>query len=744
MDVADAAVERLEFADALSEKARPDISPVETFPVMKCFLVSVLLLLVLAVACSDPAPTPTPVPVPTATPTATPQPTPTSTPTLVPTPTPDPVPEGFVPFVSQELGISLYYPQQWSITPTGGEGAWLVLQDGEGISRMLLLAEQASAGSLSEQIETIVPFLTPEEGDPRVERTGAVTLDDGSEAQRADILYDVEGGTDVRRVQVTRRGELLYLLVLIAPLTEVERQQETIDTMLASFRSFPPAPYGVLRDSAFTMPLGEPTTLDPAIARETTSHFFVTSLFSGLVRITSDSRVEPDLAERLEVDDAGVVYTFTLREGITFHDGTPITAEDVKYSIERAADPELHSETAHSYLGDIVGVVEKLDGEAEEVSGVEVVDERTVRITIDDPKEYFLAKLTYPSGAVVDRRTVEPLGFDWWMSDDINGSGPYRLVRWDEEEVVVLRRFDDYHTPASLEYVVSPLTTVPGVSGLAMYLSDAWDAIPVGTGSLDSLRESGTLSGQLREYPQLTTFYVGVDGAQPPFDDPNVRLAFLMALDRERLIEDVYDGNVELAKGLLPPGMPGYSESLTGIPYDQEAARQLLAGSKYADDFPQVVFSAVDRDGEPTEQVQFIIAAWQEVLGIEVEVDLLETDVYYYSLENVVGNLWHGGWVADYPDPENFLDLLLSSHVLEGKYVNERFDSLIEAARTERDRETRLRMYGEAEQLLIDEAGIFPLFHIKDYVLVRPRVEGFQMNALGQPDVAGITLDPIG
>ncbi len=706
---------------------------------MKRALTPVLLLLALALtACAaDPEPTATPVPAPTATPTATPEPTAT------PTPTPDPVPEGFVPFVSQELGVSLYYPSEWSITPTGGEGAWLVVQDGEGISRMLLLAEQATAGSLSEQMEAVVTLLTPEEGDSRVERTGALTLDDGTTAERADILYEVEGGTDVRRVQVMQRGELLYLLVVIAPLAEVERQEETIDTMLASFRSFPPEPYGVPRDSAFTMPLAEPTTLDPAIARETTSHFFVTSLFSGLVRITSEFGIEADLAERWEVDDAGMVYTFALRDGITFHDGTPITAEDFKYSIERAADPALHSDTAHSYLGDIVGVVEKLNGEADEVAGVEVVDERTVRITIDEPKEYFLAKLTYPSGAIVDRRTVEPLGFDWWMNPDINGSGPYRLARWEREEVVVLQRFDDYHRPASLEYVVSPQGALPGVSGLAMYLSDAWDGIQVGTGSLDLVRESETLSDQLLEFPQLTTYYVGVDGSRPPFDDPDVRRAFLMALDRERLIEVVYDGNVELAKGLLPPGMPGYSESLRGIPYDPEGARQLLAGSKYADDFPRVVFSAVDRDGEPSELVQFIVAAWNEVLGIDVQVELHESDVYYYSLENVVGNLWRAGWVADYPDPENFLDLLLHSHTLEGKYVNHRFDGLIESARTERDRETRLRMYGEAEQLLIDEAGIFPIFHVNDYVLVRPRVEGFKVNALGQPDVAGITLVPI-
>ena len=716
---------------------------------MKRVLLPALLLLVLALAaaCSgDPDPTATATPAPTPTPTPAPAatPTPIPEPTATPTPTPNPVPEGFLPYANLELGISLYYPRDWSITAVGGEGGWLVIEDAEGVSRMRVVPFfEAEDSPLSDRMEFVVSALTPETGDPRVQRGGPVTLANGAPAERADIVYTEDGGEFVRRMQVSKRGAFSYLLDVIGPLTEIERQEEAIETMLMSFSSFVPDPYGIPRDNAFVMPLGEPTTLDPAIASETTSHFFVTSLFRGLVNINSDLEIVPDLAEDWNVDITGRVFHFTLRDDITFHDGTPITAEDVKYSIERAADPALHSETAPLYLGDIVGVTEKLAGEAEEVSGVEVVDERTVRITIDEPKEYFLAKLTYPTGAVVDRRTVEPLGFDWWMSDEINGSGPYRLHRWEEEEVVILQRFDDFHTPVSSEYVVSPLVALPRVGGLGSYLSGVWDAVPVGTGSLDTVRGSEELNAQLGEYDQLTTFYLGVDGSRPPFDDPMVRVAFLMALDRERLIDVLYDGNVQFAKGLLPPGMPGYSESLRGIPYDPEEARRLLAGSKYADDFPQVVFSAVDREGEPSELVQFVIAAWQVELGVDIEVDLVETDRYYYAPDGIGGNVWHGGWVADYPDPENFLDLLLHSQRLKGKYVNDHFDTLIERARTEWHAAARLGLYEDAEQLLIDEAGLFPLYHVKDYVLVHPRVAGFRMNALSQPDVSGITLGPI-
>ncbi len=695
-------------------------------------------------------------------PTPTPTPTPTATPTPTPTATPTPTPISYVLYENQELGVSFQRPEQWATAEPSGVPdepdvsdepedpdapeppiEWLALVGDDGVSRLTLLTQIDDPDApLSDRLDRAVAQLAPEETGAEIERSGPITLGDGSEAERAVVSYeDDDGVAAVRLVQVARRGGFTFVLVLSTPATEMERQQETFDTILSSFTSFPPAPYGIPRDRAFTMPLGEPSTLDPAIARDTTSHLFVASVFSGLVRFDDDLSVEPDLAEDWELDETGVVYTFTLRDGITFHDGRPITAEDFKYSIERAADPEVHSDTAALYLSDIVGVRERLDGDATEVSGVEAVDERTVRITIDAPKEYFLAKLAYPSSAVVDRLTVEPLGADWWMSDDVNGSGPFRLLRWDEE-VVILQRFDDYHTPASLEHLISPLAALPGAGALDMYQTDAWDGLFVGARSLDRVREDPALSGQLREYEQLTSYFVALDGTRPPFDDPKVRRAFAMALDRERFIEEVYDGNVELANGLLPPGIPGYSESLRGIPFDPEAARQLLAESRYADTLPEIVFSAVDVDGEPPESVQFMLTSWREELGVDVRPDLLEPDVYYYQLEDVAGHLFTYPWVADYPDPENFLGLLYSE-AHDARYINLTFDSLVERARVEQDRETRLGLYREAEQLLMDDAGIIPLFHIKNYALVLPHVDGFTITPFGRPSVAGITLRPI-
>ncbi len=716
--------------------------------VSKLLSCAALLLLAASFACSDdaPAPTPTPTavetPAPTATPTptATPEPTPTATPAPDPTATPAPV--AYTSYENQEIGASLRYPQQWTATTLDAPGEWVTLASDDGPSSLNLVTVFGPPDApLSARLETALDELVLEDAAVEVEVHGSVTLADGSEAERARITS--EDGENVLLVQVARRGGLTFVLTLSTAANEAEQLQDVFDTMLGSFTSFPPAPYGIARDRAFTMPLGEPSTLDPALARETISVLFVGSMFSGLVRFGNGFVVEPNLAAGWEVDETGTVYTFTLRDGITFHDGRPITADDFVYSLERATDPELHSDTAPLYLGDIVGVHEKLESDATTVAGVEAVAERTVRITIDLPKKYFLAKLAYPVSSVVDRHTVEALGPDRSMSEEINGSGPYKLLRWEPEEVIILQRFDGYHAPVALEHIISPRVALPGASALDMYETDAWDGLYVGIGSLDRLRADPVLSADLREYDQLTSYFVVLDGTRPPFDDRNVRRAFAMALDRERLIEELYEGNVQFANGLLPPGIPGYSETLQGIPFDPEAARQALADSQYADDLPEIVFTAVDRDGAPPQSVQFMLDAWQQVLGVTVQLDLLDPEDYFYQLESVGKHLYVYGWVADYPDPENFLDLLLHSKANDARYANGVFDDLVERARVQQRLETRLTLYREAEQLLMDDAGIIPLFHVKDYVLVRPHVHGFRILPLGLPHLEEIVLTPI-
>ena len=159
----------------------------------------------------------------------------------------------------------------------------------------------------------------------------------------------------------------------------------------------------------------DPYTLDPAVSGETTSHEYVMQLFSGLVCLDDDLEPAPDIAERWEVSQDGRTYTFYLRQDVKFHDGGQVKAEDFKYSWERACAPETMSQTAPTYLGDIVGASEVLSGEAEEISGVRIIDDYILEVTIDAPKVYFLSKLTYPTAFVVDRVDVESGGM-WWRT----------------------------------------------------------------------------------------------------------------------------------------------------------------------------------------------------------------------------------------------------------------------------------------------------------------------------------------
>lgn len=506
----------------------------------------------------------------------------------------------------------------------------------------------------------------------------------------------------------------------------------------------PPAPRREETESyhaVLTMPWDDPITLDPAISRETRSHLFVGSIFSGLVRFDHELRLQPDLAEMIEVDETGTVYTFTIRQGAQFHDGRRIAAYDVKYSIDRATDPTLMSATAPLYLGDIVGVRERLRGLAAHVDGVQVLDARTLSITIDKPKAFFLAKMTYPSAAVVDRQTIEGAGVDWWKGK-INGSGPFKLREWIPGERLVLERSTDYHAPSSLESVIFPIRQ--GVP-MEMYATGAIDVAMIGGSSIDrALDPSNNLADQLVVFPQFNTHYVGFNAREAPFDDRKARRAFAMAVDRRAMVDTLYEGDVDFAKGLLPPGMPGYSRSLPAIPFDPERARELLSQSKYAKQFPKVVYTAPGTSGVPA-RVDFLVRSWQEVLGVEVDVELLSPEAYFYQLDERVGNMFDYGWVADYPDPENFLDLLLhSDHDTNnvGGYDNLKYDRLLELARVEPDLATRMRQYRDAERLLLQDAGIIPLFHSPDYALVKPNVIDFVIGPLGLPDLSRVSIEP--
>ena len=368
----------------------------------------------------------------------------------------------------------------------------------------------------------------------------------------------------------------------------------------------------------------------PALATDVVSASAIGQLFGGLVTLDPDLTVAPDLAAAIPVPllnaDGTVTYRFVLRPDARFHDGRAVTAADVLYSLETAASPAIASPTAETYLGDIVGLREFRDGLAAEISGIRVIDDRTLELTIDSPKAYFLSKLTYPVAFVVDRRQIErdPRG---WL-DDPNGTGPFRLEEAGPAEAVLVA-FADYHLGSPR---LKRVRVGAGVGDqIIEYERGALDIAGVGVDDIQRLRDPDhPLHDELVSLKVLGLNYLGFNVAAAPFDDPLVRQAFALAIDKRALVTSILGEIPAVAEGILPPGMPGFDPDFFGHSFDPERARALLDQSSYAAGLPDIRLTVL-ASGAMTEALRQM---WREHLDVRVEIERSPSEPFFAALTN--------------------------------------------------------------------------------------------------------------
>lgn len=487
----------------------------------------------------------------------------------------------------------------------------------------------------------------------------------------------------------------------------------------------------------------EPPTLDPHEAGDVTSAGVLVEVFSGLVTLNTSLQVAPDLAERWDVSEDGLTYTFHLRSNARFHDGKPVTAEDVKFSFERATDTETQSPEVSAYLDDIVGVLPKLAGQADEVTGVRVIDAQTIEITIDAPKPYFLAKLTYPTSFVLDRENLAAEGDDWVFKP--NGTGPFKLAEYRVGQIIVLERNEHYYRgPALLDRVELILS---GGSAMAMYENGEIDITGVGLSELD--RVTNPLEPLNAEVvvapPGFSLAYIGFNLSEPPFDDVDFRRALAYAIDKETIATRVLAELVYPATGILPPDFPGYNPEVQAPGFDPELAQELLTQSKYGDNPPRIVVTIPGTGGSAGLDLEAILKMWEDTLGLRVELQQVETATYWDDLNDGRLQAFAGlGWQADYPDPQDFLDILFhsESQLNQSGYSNAEVDRLLEEARVEQDWPTRMALYNEAEQIIVDEVPWIMLwFSGEDIVLLKPYVKGYALTPLIVPKLKDVYIE---
>lgn len=545
---------------------------------------------------------------------------------------------------------------------------------------------------------------------------------------------------------------LIVALTLAACSGAAPQSEPTVVPTTTPSVALEPAPPDILRwslDGVTKLP-----SLDPARPEGVQSNALLSLVFGGLIRLDDKLEIQPDCAAEWSVSADGTVYTFTLREGLVFADGTPVTAGDFVYSITRALQPETASFGAPSQLNHIVGAADVIEGRATELRGVRALDARTLQITLDGPLAFFLAQLSYPYTYVVPRALVES-GADW--QDRAFGTGPYRVVEHRVGEAVMLEANPYYWQGLpGIPKILMPFSA-DSETAYQRYRAGALDIMGNRDNPVPAARvnEARALP-DFRSAAALTTRYIGFNNRMPPFDNVDVRRALAQAVDKRQAARDVLADSVIPADRILPTGMLGTQIRLQPLAFNPAAAQRSLADAGFPGGagLPALTLSyAVEGDNEQV--VRALQSMWREHLGVEVTLEPLPLDEFIRRLDATYFTPTDGlqfylsVWGADYPDPQNFLSQQLRSDTRNnnGRFSDADFDRLVAEADRLSDREQierRLQLYAQAEQIAIDRVGWLPLFYPRFNILMHERVEGMALtpNGIVTPDWSKARLRP--
>ncbi len=484
-------------------------------------------------------------------------------------------------------------------------------------------------------------------------------------------------------------------------------------------------------------------TLDPAIGYDWQNWSIIKSIFSGLMDYEpGTTKLRPHLAERYTVSKDGRTYTFVLRQGVRFHNGRALVAQDIKYSLERTLNPKTQSPGQSFFLG-IQGAKAFVEGKAKEVTGIRVVDPRTVSITLEQPDASFLHKLALNFAYAVPKEEVERWGADFGKHPV--GTGAFRLKEWVLGQRVVLERNPQYFVQGRprVQEIVFLIGLDPNVAFLRFQRGEVdllGDGIP--PARFNEVMNNPKLRALVAIGDQLHTGYVTLNVRVKPLDNPKVRQALNMAIDKARIVRLINNRAVP-ATQILPPLMPGHAKDYAGYPYDPERAKKLLAEAGYPNGFSTVLYA---NSTDPNPRIAQALQQDLAQVGVKVELKTLaqSTVIQAAGTPGQAPMVWSGGmaWIADYPDPNNFYWPILScAAAVPGGwnwawYCNqdlERRAQQLDAMVQPEQQAARTAGYRDLFLKIMEEAPWIPIFHEKRYTLRSAR--------LGGPD--SIYVDPI-
>jgi peptide/nickel transport system substrate-binding protein/oligopeptide transport system substrate-binding protein len=466
----------------------------------------------------------------------------------------------------------------------------------------------------------------------------------------------------------------------------------------------------------------DPRSLDPALSTDVPTGRAVGYVFDGLTRFDPNAKVEPGLAERWDVTPDGLTYTFHLKRGVTFHDGSPFSARDVVSSWQRALDPATKRGAAQ-FLFPIKGAREFNAGKAKTVSGLTVRDDSTLVVSLAEPLAIFIKMIAMPVASIVPSPDKIPPNF----GEHPIGTGPWKLVEWKHDDYLLFAKNPNYFDgPPKADTLRARIIAEPSTA-VAEYESGNVDILQIPAGEASDWEEDESRKPNLMSTPALELVYVGINTTRGPLADPRVRQAINYAIDTDRIIERLISGRGTRAAGVIPPALGGYDSTRRAYPYDPAKAKALLAAAGHPNGIDIELWTSLTPIYVRMAQT---IQAYLNEVGIRTKIVQRESAASRGAARKGQTDMILKDWYADYPDAEDFLyPLLHSSNKGAGGNVSffshAAFDSIVTLSRHELDEAKRDQLYRQADSIAFEQAPMVFLYFYNELYSVQPWVKGF-------------------
>jgi oligopeptide transport system substrate-binding protein len=496
----------------------------------------------------------------------------------------------------------------------------------------------------------------------------------------------------------------------------------------------------------------EPGSLDPATSTGLEELRITMALFEGLMRVDpKTAQPIPGLAARYTNSPDGRVYTFHLRTNLQWSTGGRITAQDFVYSWLRVLDPATASEYAGQlfYIKNAEAYYKREIKDPDKV-GIQALDDFTLRVELVNPTAFFLDLCAFQTLSVVPRAAIEKHGDRWLRSPPVPVSGPYQLEAWRLSDRVRLRANPRYWDAANTRCQTVDLLPIRGAAtAFNLYRRGAvdiiWDKELIPSELYPYLRTNEAHRANFQSFNYLGSYFLRFNTTRPPFDNPRVRRALAMAIDKQRLIDKILKTGEQVAQGFVPPYTTNHLPA-AGLPYDPEGARRLLKEAGYEGGkgmrIIEYLFESTTGGSSPHPKIGVELQEmWQRELGVKVELRQMEKQVYLKAQRSLEYDVTRSTWIGDYNDPNTFLDLFRSNNGNNRTgWKNARYDQLMDQAAVQTDLARRAELLRDAETVLVrDDAPIAPVYYFSGFNYYNPtNVSGIWGNILDIHPISAI------